>query len=392
MSSSFSPRRSLRSAAMASAVVLSMLIVPTVVSADEGQQEHAEQLFAEGREYFEQSEYSRAADNFLEAYEILDAPELLYNIGQAYRRAGDLVSAERYFQKYLNETSEAPNEDEVAETIIELQQQLAARKATIELDSDPAGATVSVDDADQQCETPCTLELVAGDYTLTVELEDHETATRDIELDLEEETSESFNLQEKLFFGNLVVNTDVTGATLQIGDDRHDLPHGDPLEVESGDRTLALEWDGETITHDVEIPRDETLQLFVPLEESAGGDFSPLRASALGLGGASVALAAAATWSGLQARTTHSDLEAQQEETGAADPDLIASGRRQQRAANILWVGAAATLGAGAGLWTFDWYRDRDDSPELQPTQPADPADDEESDDTDDEEPEIDIL
>lgn len=333
---------------------------------------HAQQLFAEGSEYFEDGDYEQAAEYFGEAYEILEVPELLYNMGTAYRRADDLVRAEQAFQDYLSEASDPDNEDQVAEIIIDIQQELTARKATIDLESDPPGTTIAVDGDDNRCDAPCTLELIAGEYTLVATHEGYETARRDIELAPDQQMETAFHLIEDIVTGELTVRTDVHEATLIADDERHALPRTEPVELREGTHTIGIESGGELVEHTVDIDPDQPLHLFVPVEQAGGSDISAFQLGAIGLGGTSLALGTAATFTGLQARSTHRALEAQQNATGGVDADLVDTGERQRRLTNGLWLGAALTLGAGAGLWTWDMLQRRDDGERLEPTEQPD--------------------
>lgn len=359
------------------------LITPTVAVADDSQ-EHAEQLFIEGRGYFEDGDYLQAAENFREAYEILGAPELLYNIGQAYRRADAIVEAEEYFQKYLNEMADAPNEDEVVETIHELQQERAARKATVDITTDPEGADVYLgDDSDQHCQAPCSLDVDPGSYALRAELDDHDPASRDVEIEASEDVEFSLSLDASVRLGEIIVTTDVDNATLIADGEQYALPRSSPVELEAGSQTIAIEAGGDPIEYDIEVDDSDQLHLFIPVDATGQG-FSPFRAGAIGLGGASAAFATAAIITGLQTRSTHQAVEQQQETFGEANQNLVSTGISQQRLTNGLLLGSILTLGTGVGLWTWDMMQSKDDSDRLEPTSTDD--------DSDDSEPDVDML
>lgn len=346
--------------------------VPSIGVADDSTS-HAEQLFAEGRDHFQDGEYEEAADYFLQAYDILDVPELLYNIGQAYRRAGDLVAAEKYFQKYLSETTNPPNEDQVAETIIELQQQLAAQKAMLNIDSTPSGVTVSIDDGEHRCDTPCSVELLPGTYTLNAHKEGYKSATRRIEMEPDTDQNTSLVLAQDVVYGQLHIRTDVDDAVAVADGNSYSLPTTDAIELQQGEHTIAVQWQGERLEHRVDIDGDQPLRLFIPLQQAGSGEFSLFQASAIGLGGVSAALAVAATFTGLQTRATHDDLQVQQDTFGAVSPELVASGQRQRAVTNGLWAGAVTSLLAGAGLWTWEWMNSSSGDEQLEPTEVDEP-------------------
>lgn len=347
-------------------------LVPSLAVANEPDEEYAQERFLEGREAFEAGDYMKAVDTFREVYDILGATALLYNIGEAYRRADQLAEAEEYLQKYLNEEPEAPNADAVVERIIDIQQERAARKASIDIVTEPAEAKIFVDDADEpQCVAPCVLDLDPGAYTLRAELDDYLSLSEDIELDVRDEAETMLELVPETPIGKVVVRTDVDDATVLIGEDRHDLPHPEAIEVEAGHRSIGIEWDGDRIDHQIEIERNETVQLFIPVAGTGGGETpSPLQITTFALGGASLALGLAATTAGLQTRSTHEELQSQSDATGGVDPLLVTTGQRQRSLTNGLWVGAITTFATGVGLWTWDKMRGgkTDSEQPLEPT------------------------
>lgn len=357
-------------AVVAAAVCVLSLATPSAALADDAQQQ-AQQLFSEGRDYFNDSEYLRAAEAFLEVEKLLETPppELYFNIGQAYLRAEELAEAEQFLQQYLNEATDPPNEDDVVEMIIDIQEERAAQIASIELASEPAGAEIFVD-GQSRCQAPCSLDLDPGEYSLRATLRDHIDATKDVELSPREQKELTIALEEEVFFGHLELRTDVDDAVLSIDDREYSLPLSAPLELETGSYTVTVRHGDNIVTHAVDIERDDSLHLFIPMA-AVGQDegLSPLRTTAIGLGGASVALAIAATATGMQARSTHQSLETRQSSAGFVDADLVASGQRQRRATNFLWLGAAATLATGAGLWTWDAMGSSDDASDLEPTE-----------------------
>ena len=364
------PRLLIFTVAMLSAL---LLVVPTV-SADDTRQ-RAQQIFVDGREHFENEEYIAAAEKFEQAYELLGVPDLLLNIGEAYRRGGVLPEAEEYFQRYLNEVADPPNEDRVVERIIEIQQQRAAERASISIETNPLGATIFVnDESEPRCQAPCDFGLDPGRYTIRAELDDHHSASEVIELEPRQDYFGSITLEAQTLTGSLVVQVDTDEANLFVEGNRYRLPRQRPVELEVGTRTIVVEANGRTISHTVEIERDQTLHLFIPAADAA--DFSPFQLSAIGLGGASLALTTAAIITGMQTRSTHEALSIQQERFGAVDADLVDTGRSQRRLTNGLWIGAAVTLGAGAGLWTWDMMNPSGgDSQRLEPTPQAESED-----------------
>lgn len=77
-------------------------------------------LEASGSKHYELAEYPAAIADFKEAFRISDRPELLFNIAQAYRLAGDCVQARTFYKTYLRRVPDAANAAKVQERITEL--------------------------------------------------------------------------------------------------------------------------------------------------------------------------------------------------------------------------------------------------------------------------------
>ena len=68
-----------------------------------------------GDRAFDAGDYQRAAEEYLAAYERIPFPDLLYNLGQCYRLAGDAARAVEYYRRYLGVVSTGPAADKARE-------------------------------------------------------------------------------------------------------------------------------------------------------------------------------------------------------------------------------------------------------------------------------------
>jgi tetratricopeptide (TPR) repeat protein len=84
----------------------------------------ARQHFEDGSRLYDLGKFRDAAREYEEAYKYKPDPALLFNIGQAYRAAGDAAEAVTAYRSYLRRVPEAPNREEVAGHIEKLQRQL----------------------------------------------------------------------------------------------------------------------------------------------------------------------------------------------------------------------------------------------------------------------------
>lgn len=80
----------------------------------------AREHFARGTRAYDLGQYEEAIKEYQAAYRAKDDPAILFNIGQAYRGAGDAQSAIESYRSYLRKVPGAPNRPEVEERIVEL--------------------------------------------------------------------------------------------------------------------------------------------------------------------------------------------------------------------------------------------------------------------------------
>lgn len=335
------------------------------------QTEQARRAFLDGREDYKNGEFSQAADHFLKAYRLSDRTELLYNIGQSYRKADRLVDAEHYFRKYLRRMPGAQNASEVGDYLVEINRTLADEMASLQINSDTSGRLVFFNNDDSpRCLTPCDLTLEPGDYEFELRADGFQPNATSVSLEQGKSHRVSLSLKPAENTGRLSVSTAVSGGILQIqstaSDDasdpgEHGLPLESPVKLAAGEYALTLKGpDGGSWSRTVDVRPDETATLFVPKsalsddapDSRSGGSAKQL--AGIGLVGASAALIAGGALMGSQAQQTHDNLSTQQQTRGVVDPDLVSNGRAQMQAANILLGTGAAALLSGSGLITWD--------------------------------------
>jgi tetratricopeptide (TPR) repeat protein len=90
------------------AIVLTLAIGPGALPASAQPQqpqpaedERARSLFLEGEAHYAAGRYELAAARYLEAYQLSQRPELLFNVGNAYERLGDYEKAAQYLGEYV---------------------------------------------------------------------------------------------------------------------------------------------------------------------------------------------------------------------------------------------------------------------------------------------------
>jgi hypothetical protein len=109
------------------AVAFVVLLVAFASSADEpGAQEQAKRHYEEATAAFNIADFSRAADEYREAYKLVHDPVFLYDAAQAYRLGNNPQEALFFYRSYLRGSPTAVNRAEVEERIRVLQQQLSS--------------------------------------------------------------------------------------------------------------------------------------------------------------------------------------------------------------------------------------------------------------------------
>jgi tetratricopeptide (TPR) repeat protein len=109
----------------------------------------ARELFLEGEAHYAAGRYELAAERYLEAYELSQRAELLFNVGNAYERLGDYEKAARYLSEYAD-TPRARDVVSVRERIRRLEAAAAEQKRRAEQEQQQAVTS------DPVVETPTT--------------------------------------------------------------------------------------------------------------------------------------------------------------------------------------------------------------------------------------------
>jgi tetratricopeptide (TPR) repeat protein len=358
--------------------------------------EQAKARFREAKEQYSEENYLEAARAFREAYELSGRGEILYNVGRAYWKAGQLTEAEEYFQQYLNQMPDADNADAAVEAIIEIQEEMAAQMANVDVSTSRAGVDIFVDDElEPRCQTPCTVSILPGRRTLHARPDGIEPQSKRVDVEPEEQTSIEFVLP-----GKLLVLTDQRSGTMRVDEvGSWSLPLEEAVPVPSGTHTVRVEGaDGSTWKNTVEISGGETTRVMVPLEQSGGGQPSLVQSASYGLVGVSVGLLIGGIALGSQASKTHAALERQQQALGGVDADLVERGKSEKSSANLMYALSAVTFASGAGLFTWDLMSSSsDDEEEIPPSEPdAEDADvdllDDDSSSEDEDEDELEMF
>jgi tetratricopeptide (TPR) repeat protein len=92
--------------------------------------EAARQAFAQGHQHFDLGEYKEALESFKLAYRNYADPKILFNLAQCHRQLGNKEEAISFYRKYLNKVPNAPNREDVQNTIDKLNAALQAERTS----------------------------------------------------------------------------------------------------------------------------------------------------------------------------------------------------------------------------------------------------------------------
>jgi len=98
-----------------------LLLVAPLLAGGAGAEEDPHQVLKKAAVFFDLGKFAEAAGQYEQLYTLRPVPELLYNIGQSYRLAGDIEKALFFYRRYLSKLPTAKNADEVKRRINELE-------------------------------------------------------------------------------------------------------------------------------------------------------------------------------------------------------------------------------------------------------------------------------
>ncbi len=147
------------------------------------QKDAARKAYAEGEKAFNGGDYASAVVAFQKANEAIKSPQADYWIAKALdaqNKTGEAIAA---YESFLAE----PESSKVGEQkLADAKTRLDALKATlvgeVALDTDPPGASVSVDGAPQEGQQPMTLKLTPGKHHVTVTAAGYQPKDFDLEV------------------------------------------------------------------------------------------------------------------------------------------------------------------------------------------------------------------
>ncbi len=139
--------------------------------------------------------------------------------------------------------------------------------ASINVESDPAGATVTID-GDPKGTTPLQINVTAGSHEVVVEMDGYATQTRTMDVAGGTTKTESFTLPE-IPSGFLNITSTPVGAEILIDDVSRGSTPVSRLRVSTGLHRIEVRMNGyDSIFQNIDITRGRRLSITAPLERS----------------------------------------------------------------------------------------------------------------------------
>jgi tetratricopeptide (TPR) repeat protein len=150
------------------------LAQPKVPDEELKKQMEAQKRFEEAEKLYNIGDYEGALTGYKEAYLLSNNPDLLFNMGQCYRKLGKYDDALITYRSYLREVPNSPVKADVEARIAEVEKEKANPKfSKVVISSDPPGAEVHKGGSTSRVigVTPFTIDqLIPGEHAFTLTL------------------------------------------------------------------------------------------------------------------------------------------------------------------------------------------------------------------------------
>ncbi|GMU60992.1 MAG: hypothetical protein AMXMBFR34_27550 [Myxococcaceae bacterium] len=155
----------------------------------------AKVLFQRAQALYKQARYAEAIEKFEEAYAVRPHPVIYFNIGKCHEQLNETSKALRAYRDYLRLMPDAKDRDTVSDAIANLERRLKERGVQqLLVFADPPNAHISVDGKELGT-SPASVELTAGNHTLTVKADGFETVERSFVMNTTRSTEMTINLR-----------------------------------------------------------------------------------------------------------------------------------------------------------------------------------------------------
>lgn len=162
---------------------------------DQKTRDAARKAYGAGEKAYEAGDHAAAYDNFKKANELIPSPHAEYWMAMALYKQDKKEEAVAAFKTFLdNPGSSKAGEDKVAEAKKLLGDLEGAQVGELDLQTTPAGATVTVDGEAQPGETPMIVKLKPGTHKVTITSPGYETKELELNVVAGQKTDQNIEL------------------------------------------------------------------------------------------------------------------------------------------------------------------------------------------------------
>jgi hypothetical protein len=315
---------------------------------------------------YQGGDYAKAAELFEQAFNLNPQGNLLYNIAACHDKAGHLVDAVSFYQRFMEAVPDSPKRPEVARRVADLQQQLKSQYEDVTVNTDPSGAVIFVDDKAHGAmgNSPVTFKLFPGKYTIIAEKDGFEPTKQKVEVMAGNPAMFDLSLLPKGAVASVNLRISERDADVLVDAKRvGKTPLEDALRLPQGTHEIVVmkpgfaPWKGS-----VDLRGGETKDVSVSLVPE-GGESEDVAGGGGGAGiwpyvtmGVGAAAIGGAVYTGLSAKHLHDQLEDKRKNGDPIAKQDVDTGNKLVLMTNVLYgVGGAAVV--GGALW---WYFGRD--------------------------------
>lgn len=148
----------------------------------------ARERYKKGKQYYDESDYEKALVEFEAAYEARPHPVVLKSVAECNVMLNRIPEAIANLEKFL-EDPESSGKAEVKKRLEEIKRLLA----TVEVNTEPAGAVISLDGVGIGKTTPAVLDVGAGHHEIVLSVDGYEPLTKKLVVDSGQKASLEVN-------------------------------------------------------------------------------------------------------------------------------------------------------------------------------------------------------
>ena len=208
----------------------------------------AQELYDKATQLYNEKNYELAVRFYERALELVQVPDIFYNIAKAYEKMAAYPKAIESYESYLatylaQQGQEAPDFADVRSTIADLKRRSAPRQVKLTVETEPEKANVYLGTRDSLVgQTAFATELDPGTYQLIVTLEGYEDVEQTVVLKRGEPQKLTFSLQRRANMGGLLVDSNIRGVRIYVqGQVKGLTPYSEEILVPAGRRQVTLE-------------------------------------------------------------------------------------------------------------------------------------------------------